>query len=153
MKTVTAACLAALLLASCGSGPGRTAAPAQEGAAGPVPAGQAAPSDPEANMEPDELALVHIAQVINILRDLMYDCTGAERKSMAYIERNKDAIVSGVAYGKSKEKALKGQAKDAYEDKMEALLNELAPDFDKVLDGFDNVCPNQKEAIGSAMGL
>jgi hypothetical protein len=155
VKFSAAACLAALLMSSCGSGHKSSKAPAGEETSKPAPVSHASdePAGQQGQMEPDELAVIHIAQVINIMRDLMHDCPAAERKSLAYIERNKEAIMGGVAYGQKKEKALKGQDQGQYEDRMEALLNKHAPDFDKVLESFGNACPDQKHAIGSAMGL
>jgi hypothetical protein len=161
MNIASAACLAVLLMTSCSSGHKSPESPAGEEVATPAPdvnaadepAGAAGQAGQERPMDPDELALMHMAQVINTLRDLMHDCEAAEKKSLEYIERNKQAIVEGVAYGQNKEKGLQGQARDAYEDKMEALLNELAPDYEMVLESFGNACPDQKKSIGSAMGM
>ena len=155
MKISAASCLAVVLMTSCGSGQKSPQAPAGDEAAAPAPGANAAdaPAGQQGQMEPDELAVIHIAQVINIMRDLMHDCPAAEQRSMAYIERNKEAIMGGMAYGQKKEKALHGQDQDQYENRMEALPNKHAPDFEKVLDSFGDVCPDQKQAIGSAMGL
>ena len=129
MKKIPVTLLAALLIAACGSGQKSTETPADEKTETPVPAEQdaaAEPAEPAKQMEPDELAVTHIAHVINILRDLTIDCEAAKQQSLEYIESNRQVIVDGVMYGKNKEDMLQGEAKDAYEAKMEALLNELA---------------------------
>ncbi|MFH1438482.1 MAG: hypothetical protein ABIJ56_22425, partial [Pseudomonadota bacterium] len=156
MRNILTTLLAALLIAACGSGQKTAEAPAGRKTDAPAPAGQDAAPEPAGQaeqMNPDELAVTHIAHVINILRDLTIDCEAAQQQSLEYIERNKQEIINGVTYGKNKEDGLQGEAKDAYGDKMEALLDELAPDYKRVLERYGDSCPDQKEAIGSAMGL
>ncbi len=156
MRNILTTLLAAMLIAACGSEKKNAETPADEKTDAPAPAGQdaaAEPSEPAKQMEPDELAVTHIAHVINILRDLTIDCEAALQQSLEYIDSNKQEIINGVAYGKKKEDALQGEAQDAYEAKMEALLNELASDYKRILERYGDSCPAQKEAIGDAMGL
>jgi hypothetical protein len=153
MKRALISVLVGLAFCACGAEQKGTKEPSQEEIKAPGHEASG-PSGPDTEgLMPDEQFVFHLAEIVNLIRESWGSCDQALRLCLAYIEKHKESIDEGFAYGKSKESELAGEAKAAYDQKMKTLLLELIPDFDGVMDGFAEHCPEEKEKIGIALGV
>ena len=137
----------ALLLAGCASAPSK---PQADNAPGPD-AGQPAPAQPAARVsDPGQRLAFHLAEMIRAIT-AAGDCDKANAAALAYLEKNRAAMREAVLELKRKTSAMSSEAGEQYFVQVMKLMDELYPQAEVALKGFDERCPSQSEVLGNAL--